>query len=65
MNRVGIAATVFLSITPVPCGASDVQPAYVLELPESVSDVLIADTTAATMHRFGRTASGIEKIDQR
>ena len=65
MNRIGIAATVFLTIAPVPRGAADVVPAYVLELPESVSNVLIADTTAATMHRFGRTPSGIEKIDQR
>ena len=40
-------------------------PAYLLELPESVSGVLIADTGTATLYRFGRTASGIVKLDQR
>ncbi len=36
-----------------------------LEIPESVSDVLIADTQSATLHRFGRTASGIVNVEQR
>ncbi|MFQ5983253.1 MAG: murein L,D-transpeptidase family protein [Woeseiaceae bacterium] len=40
-------------------------PAYVLELPETVSDVLIAETDAAALHRFSRTVSGIAKLDQR
>ena len=49
----------------VPAAYGDAVPAYVLEVPESVSDVLIADTKTGTLHRFGRTASGITKIDQR
>lgn len=40
-------------------------PAYLLEVPESVSDVLIAETETATLYRFGRTPSGIAKADQR
>ncbi len=44
---------------------ADAVPAFVLEIPESVSDVLIVDTQSATLHRFARTASGIAKIDQR
>ena len=79
MNRIGIAASIIFFVTPDLCAAQeeatsalavpaadvDAVPAYVLELPESVSDVLIADTTTGTLHRFGRTASGIAKIDQR
>jgi murein L,D-transpeptidase YafK len=36
------------------------QPAYVLELPESVDNIFIADSNAATLYRFERSASGIE-----
>ena len=79
MNRIGIAVSIIFFVTPVFCvaqeeatlglAASDASaaavPAYVLQLPESVAEVLIADTKTATLHRFGRTASGIAKIDQR
>lgn len=79
MNRIGIAASIIFFVTPDLCAAQeeailalavpaayvDAVPAYVLEVPESVSDVLIADTKTGTLHRFGRTASGIAKIDQR
>ena len=34
-------------------------PAYILQLPESVSDVFIADTSTATIYRFEQTTSGI------
>ena len=40
-------------------------PAYLLEVPESVTDILIADTGSATMHRFERSDSGVVAIDQR
>ena len=72
MNRIGIAASIIFFVTPVFCAAQEeaaagaaAVPAYVLQLPESVAEVLIADTKTATLHRFGRTASGIAKIDQR
>ncbi len=79
MNRIGIAATIIFFVTPDLCAAqeeaplalassastTEAVPAYLLELPESVSEVLIADTETATLHRFGQTASGIVKIDQR
>ena len=68
MNRIGIAASILFFVTPdlcaaqeeatlalaVPAANGDAVPAYVLEVPESVSDVLIADTKTGTLHRFGR-----------
>lgn len=79
MNRIDLAARIILSITPLLCAAQDETvlvlatsvvdanpvPAFVLEIPESVSDVLIADTQSATLHRFSRTESGIVNIEQR
>lgn len=65
MNRMAVAASIVLCLAPTLCLAANAVPAYVLELPESVSDVLIADTGTAMLHRFGRTASGIKQIDQR
>jgi murein L,D-transpeptidase YafK len=64
MNRFGIAA--YLVLFPVLCVArEDVVPAFVLEIPQSVSDVLIADTESATLHRFGRTSNGIVNMERR
>lgn len=40
-------------------------PIYLLEVPDTVSDILIADTSAATMHRFVRTDDGIVLEDER
>ena len=40
-------------------------PVYLLEVPDSVTDILIADTSAATMHRFVRSDEGIVLQDQR
>jgi len=40
-------------------------PAYLLEVPDSVSSILIADTGSATMHRFVRSDDGIVEKDQR
>ena len=40
-------------------------PAYLLEMPDSVSDILIADTASATMHRFVRSGDNIVEKDQR
>ena len=66
MNGIVLAARFAFFLLPVLCVAQEAAvPAYVLEIPESVSDVLIADTNSATLHRFGRTASGIVDIDQR
>lgn len=39
-------------------------PAYVLELPESVDDIFIADTANATIYRFERTSAGISLASQ-
>ncbi len=40
-------------------------PAYLLELPDSVSDILIADVASATMRRFVRSGGNIVEKDQR
>lgn len=40
-------------------------PAYLLEVPESVNDILIADAGSATMYRFERTRNGVVAVDQR
>jgi murein L,D-transpeptidase YafK len=64
MNRFGIAA--YLVLFPVLCVAQeDVVPAFLLEIPESVPDVLIADTESATLHRFGRVSNGIINKERR
>ena len=52
------------SATPV-AASGNLVPAYLLELPGSVSDVLIADTSSATMHRFVRAGENIVPGDQR
>lgn len=45
--------------------ANDRFPSYILEVPPTVSDILIADTGSATMHRFVRTDGGIVAKDER
>ena len=45
--------------------SNDLLPGYLLEVPDTVSDILIADTSTATMHRFVRTDAGITLEDER
>ena len=40
-------------------------PAYLIQVPDSVSDILIADAASATMHRFVRSGDDIVEKDQR
>ena len=40
-------------------------PAYLLEMPDSVNDILIADAANATLHRFVRSGASIVQKDQR
>jgi hypothetical protein len=40
-------------------------PAWLIEVPDTVTDILIADTGSATMHRFARAGGDIVAIDQR
>ena len=40
-------------------------PAWLIEVPETVTDILIADTGSATMHRFARAGDSIVEVDQR
>lgn len=46
-------------------GSNDLLPVYLLEVPDSVSDILIADISTATMHRFVRSDKGITLKDER
>lgn len=41
------------------------RPAWLIEVPDSVTDILIAETDAATMYRFARAGKDIVEIDQR
>ena len=66
MNRIGLAVLIYFLLSSILCRAEETAvPAYVVELPESVSDVLIADTKSATLHHFGRSESGIVNIQER
>jgi murein L,D-transpeptidase YafK len=52
-----------LIVIPVQAVAQDEKvPAFILEIPASISDVLIADTESATLHRFRRTDAGIVNV---
>jgi len=46
-------------------GTDGLLPIYLLEVPDSVADILIADTSNATMHRFVQSDGGIVLEDQR
>ncbi|MGI9203851.1 MAG: L,D-transpeptidase family protein [Woeseiaceae bacterium] len=49
----------------VTASGNSLLPAYLLEVPESVTDILIADAGAATMHRFERSGNEVVAIDKR
>jgi len=61
MRRLLLSVFMLLaSLLPGPAVMADERlPAYLLELPESVSDVFIADAANATIYRFVRTQAGI------
>jgi len=46
-------------------GGPDRQPAWLIELPQSVNTVLVADTGNATMHRFTRHGKALTWSDER
>lgn len=48
-----------LLMTAASASAETLLPAYILQLPESVHDVFIADTGSATIYRFERSSSGL------
>lgn len=45
--------------------AGDTRPAYVLQLPDSVSSILIAETDTSTLHQYKPVPSGLEHGDVR
>lgn len=66
MKRIILAVTHLFLLLPLLGAAENAAvPAYVLELPRSVSEVLIADTKSATLHRFELSGSGIVDVEQR
>jgi murein L,D-transpeptidase YafK len=54
-----------LSIAETAADTDGLLPVYLLEVPDTVSDILIADTSSATMHRFVRSGDGIVLEDER
>jgi len=75
MRKTLIAAVLLAGMSPVMAAYGDDStgvsaalnrmPAYLLEVPESVTDILIADTGSATMYRFVRSGDRIVEKDQR
>lgn len=73
-NTVALFAAIAVFSTPVSAADSiaDIAapsvrhlPSYLLEIPGSVSDVLIADAASATMIRYSQTAVGLVEKDRR
>lgn len=72
--KIGLVATLALLglvrvqadslVAPLP-GTKDRVPAYLIEVPASVPDILIADTENAALLRFVRTAEGLEARNSR
>ena len=69
-----VLANLVLLIHPVQCAFADSllapedrgrAPAWMLEVPQSVEDILIADTSSATMYRFRNTSAGLVEVDRR
>lgn len=65
-----VLASLLASVTAWPDAAGMVDttrahPAWLLEIPDSVSDILVAETDAAKMHRFSHVGGEIVKIDER
>lgn len=50
---------------PLPSDAVSLAPAWLLEIPESVDHILVADTSSATMRRFARAGIRIVEKDRR
>ena len=55
------ALLLLLAVGPAVAGTDDRRPAYVLEIPASVTTVLIAETATSTLHYFGPGGSGSRK----
>jgi hypothetical protein len=49
----------------IPVGATDLVPSYLLEVPDAVAGILIAETDSATLHRFSNSVDGVVARDQR
>ncbi|MDJ0812700.1 MAG: L,D-transpeptidase family protein [Woeseiaceae bacterium] len=57
MFRLGTLLLLLL-MAPVFAGGDERRPAYLLEVPDSIGTVLIAETSTATLHYFGDGAAG-------
>lgn len=59
MLRWGILLLVF-AVAPVTAGTGGRQPAYLLEIPDSVGTVLVAETETSTLHYFRAGEGGVK-----
>ncbi len=59
-----LPSTVFADSPLVPVRDARV-PAWLIDIPSTVTDILVAETGAARMHRFVRSRDGIVEMDQR
>jgi len=59
-----LVATAGADSTAIPRSAP-ATPAWLLEVPDTVTDILVADTSSATLHRFARAGVDIVEVDQR
>lgn len=50
---------------PLFASAEEALPAYLIRLPASVANILIAESTTATLHRFSNDGNGVHAADQR
>ena len=60
-----LAGTVVAADSPALTNGASRLPAYLLEVPETVTDILIANAETSTMHRFVRSGDGVVEKDQR
>jgi murein L,D-transpeptidase YafK len=60
MTRVLLILLLFLR---TPSLADERMPAYLLQLPDSVTDIFVADTASARFHRYARTGQGLELVE--
>ena len=54
-----LAFLVFLSLAGSAASAENDLPAYLLQLPDGVADIYVADTDAATLYRYSQTEEGL------
>jgi murein L,D-transpeptidase YafK len=65
LMMISLSCTLFAENSAEPVSIDGKLPAYLLEVPDTVADVLIAATDSATMYRFSQSNGTIVAVDQR